>query len=80
MPRAIPKTLASLIMHENSDPMFLRNDVTFCKLVSFWATCIVIIDRLKLVEKKVRKGWNNMSKYIICIHYTATSTYLLSIV
>ena len=37
-PRAIPKALASLIINENSDPKFLRKDVAFCELVSFWAT------------------------------------------
>jgi len=44
IPRAIPKILASLIMQENSDPMFLRNEVTFCKFVSLFATCIIIIN------------------------------------
>lgn len=43
MPRAIPKALASFIMQENSDPMFLRNDVTFGKLVSSCITCMIII-------------------------------------
>lgn len=42
IPRAIPKTLASFIIQENSDPWFLRNDVTFCELVSFCDACIII--------------------------------------
>ena len=45
MPRAIPKALASFIMQENSDPMFLFKDVTFCELVSFCSTCIIIDQR-----------------------------------
>ncbi len=38
MPSAMPKTFASFIMHENSDPIFLRSEVTFCKFLSSWVT------------------------------------------
>lgn len=66
-PRAIPKILASEIMHENSDPRFLRSDVVFCKLVSFWATCMVIIEQWKLVQQKVRKSQHIMLKHRVCV-------------
>lgn len=38
-PSAVPRTLASFIIQENSDPIFLLSEVGLCEPVSSWETC-----------------------------------------
>lgn len=60
IPSAKPRTFASFIIHENSDPIFLRSEGTLWEFVSSRVTCFgqvtEFITKKKIELKKEKEG------------------------